>query len=80
MITFSNRPDDHGFILGTADDSNGIKREISVMPPTSEWAGKAKLANYEPDDDQYVLYLDGEEIGRVDTFDDAEMMLSELLQ
>ena len=80
MITFSNRPDDHGFILGTADDSNGNEREISVMPPISEWSGKTKLANYEPDDDMYVVFLDGEEIGRADTIGEAEMMLGELLQ
>ncbi|MFT5508989.1 MAG: hypothetical protein ACI89J_002066 [Hyphomicrobiaceae bacterium] len=80
MITFENRPDDHGFIQGCAVDSNGREREVSVMPPASEWSGKTKLANYEPDEDEFLVYLDGEEIGRADTLGEAETMLSEQLQ
>jgi hypothetical protein len=72
--------DDHGFIQGCAVDSNRREREVSVMPPASEWSGKTRLANYEPHDDELPIYLDGEEIGRADTLGEAETMLSELLQ
>jgi hypothetical protein len=72
--------DDHGFIQGCAVDSNGREREVSVMPPASERSGKTRLANYEPHDDEFLVYLGDEEIRRADTLGEAETMVSELLR
>lgn len=43
------------------------------MPPKDEWAGNLKLPGYEPDDQEYVLYIDGEEVGRMQRLDPVEV-------
>ena len=57
-------PDGFGFIYGKLH--HGDERvDINIMPPVKYWAGDMELKGYEPHPEEWVLYVDGEEIGRV---------------
>lgn len=38
---------------------------VNVLPPESEWDGDMKLDGYMPDKEQWIIYVDGEEVARV---------------
>lgn len=60
MLKLKERPDGFGFIYGEYQNHN-----VNIMPPKSLWEGDMVLEGYEPHETDWVLYLDGEEIGRV---------------
>jgi len=68
QLDLNPAPDGYGFIYGTYVDGDDFYR-INIMPPAHQWAGDIKLDGYEPHDTDYVLYVDGEEVGRVRQID-----------
>ena len=72
-LTLNTRPDAYGWIYGDYVAPNGERHVVNIMPPKDEWAGNLKLPGYEPDDQDYVLYIDGEEVGRMQRLDPVEV-------
>lgn len=63
-ISLKSQPDEFGFIYGTAHKGEETLL-INVMPPEPEWRGGLRLEGYEPHATDWVLYVAGEEVGRV---------------
>lgn len=63
-IELKPMPDGFGFQYGIARQGGRILN-INVMPPQAQWAGDFKLEGYEPHPSDWVLYVEGEEVARV---------------
>ncbi|MEO8629067.1 MAG: hypothetical protein ABI612_13335 [Betaproteobacteria bacterium] len=59
-------PDAYGFIYGQARHGDFIL-SVNVLPPKSHWRGQFKLDGYVPDEHDWIVYVDGEEMARVQT-------------
>lgn len=71
-------PDGLGWIYGTLTDAAGEAYRINIMPPQSEWRGGLDPGEgYRPHPADWVVYIDGEEAGRVQS--GAELTLPFLL-
>jgi len=78
-ITLSNRPDGYGFVYGTAVLSDGRSFNLNVMPPVAHWRGDVKLDGYAPDAKDWVFFVDGEEVFRTDSMDQARGAIGAVL-
>lgn len=65
MVRLSQEPDGYGFIYGKAWDEQGAIHDVNILPPIGEWRGQSRLQGFEPDASDWIPYLDGEEIARV---------------
>ena len=57
-------PDAYGFIYGQAHRDTDY-HNVNVLPPKHRWQGQFKLDGYEPHETDWILYVDGEEVARV---------------
>lgn len=64
-------PDAYGFIYGRAQRGNDVF-DVNVLPPKSQWRGQFKLDGYTPDEHDWILYVDGEEVARLRERTDIE--------
>ncbi|MGD9785689.1 MAG: hypothetical protein AB7E80_07985 [Hyphomicrobiaceae bacterium] len=71
-------PDGYGFIYGRAF-YGGQGFDINVMPPEAHWAGDFKLAGYEPHTSDWILFVDGQEVGRVAARADVEAAFARII-
>jgi hypothetical protein len=63
-LDFNPYPDAYGFIYGQVHRGDA-HYNVNIMPPKYDWKGQFKLEGYEPHDSDWILYVDGEEVGRV---------------
>ncbi|MGD9670778.1 MAG: hypothetical protein AB7U75_17320 [Hyphomicrobiaceae bacterium] len=63
-IDLKARPDGYGFEYGVARRGGRILN-INVMPPQAHWDGDFELEGYEPHPTDWVLYIEGEEVARL---------------
>jgi hypothetical protein len=66
LLKLNPVPDAYGFIYCQAqcgDRSFGV----NVLPPKSEWQGQYKLDGYVPAEQDWIVYVDGEEVARAPT-------------
>ena len=63
-VKLSARPDGYGFFYGEARLGDAFCR-VNVLPPAPLWDGNMQLENHPPDPEQWIIYVDGEEIARV---------------
>jgi len=79
-LSLSAAPDGYGFFYGTAQLGDAFC-SVNVLPPQGQWAGDIKLEGYMPDETNWIIFADGEEIARVRNRDDlAAAMLPHLDQ
>ena len=71
--------DAYGFLNGDAIVGAESHHSVNVMPPRKYWTGQMELEGYEPHDADWVLFLDGEEVGRVREPDSIETVLARTL-
>ena len=64
QIKLKPMPDGFGFLYGEAVDARGETRRINIMPPLTHWRGDIKLDKSGPHPSEWVLYVDGDEVGR----------------
>lgn len=75
-LEFNRRPDGYGWLYGHLTDAAGNHlARVEVMPPVSEWAGDVVCPGYEPGV-EWVVYLDGEEVARVEHRSEIEAAVS----
>lgn len=63
-LTLKGAPDEYGFVYGVLTDADGQMHRVDILPPAASWRGGEVLPGYEPDAANYILYLDGVEVGR----------------
>lgn len=59
------QPDGFGFIYGTVHDEAGNTWRVNIMPPKAHWRGDLPLTGFEPHETDWVIYIDGAEVARV---------------
>jgi hypothetical protein len=79
-IRLKPMPDGFGFIYGEAVDARGETRRINIMPPLTHWRGDIKLDKSGPHPTQWVLYVDGDEIGRATSRGEIHTALERFLE
>jgi hypothetical protein len=70
----SAKPDGFGFFYGWVE-RNGERVRVDVLPPDHLWRGDFKLKGQKPDPKAWVLYLNGEEVARVERREDIITVL-----
>lgn len=63
-------PDTHGFFHVSVEKSGRVLT-IDVLPPAHRWKGQAVLEGHAPDARMWLVYTQGELIGRVDSAADV---------
>jgi hypothetical protein len=66
-MKLSAEPDGFGFFYGWVE-RNGERVRVDVLPPDHLWRGDIKLKRHDPK--AWVLFLDGEEVVRVERRED----------
>jgi len=69
----SKQPDGYGFYYGHLTNEAGEHFIVNVLPPAHLWSGDQRLPGYEPDEKAWILYADGEEVGRVETLEPVKI-------
>ena len=59
------QPDEFGFVYGIATDGEGNAIRVDIMPPKKAWHGGTMLQGFCPHESDWVVYLDGQEVCRV---------------
>lgn len=75
-LLLKSEPDGFGFFYGTLDVGAEAPARIDLMPPAPLWRGTSRLESL-PDAMLWVAHVDGEEIGRCKTYEDAIAMIRE---
>ena len=79
MATFKlkSQPDGFGYLYGihTADD--GTTTRVDILPPLSQWRGDIKPSEIDPT--HWIIYADGDEIGRAESCAAITTILAGLL-
>jgi hypothetical protein len=75
----SRMPDGLGYLYGdyVADDGTSVR--VDILMPQSEPRPPGTLKNDSADPTKWILYADGEEIGRVDKLSDAKPIVAQRL-
>lgn len=63
LLKLNPAPDTYGFLYGQARRGDELFN-INVLPPRSQWRGHVKLTGFTPDEHDWIIYLDGEEVAR----------------
>lgn len=71
-LAINPRPDRYGWLNGSYETADGEQILIDIMPPGYAWDGHACLSGFEPHATDWVIYVDGDEAGRVGSFDEIE--------
>jgi len=71
-LTINTQSDRYGWLTGSYETADGELVHIDIMPPIRKWEGDVHLLGFEPHKTDWVVYIDGDETGRVTTFDDIE--------
>ncbi len=79
LLDLNPVPDAYGFIYGQARRDDQLF-DVNVLPPKSEWRGQVKLDGYTPDELDWIVYVDGEEVARVRERTAVEAALRNALQ
>ena len=78
QVDLKPMPDAHGFLYGEAVVGDTSYR-VNIMPPIAEWRGDAKLEGHVPHDTDWIIYIDGEEMARVQCYQDLAPFVRKLL-
>jgi Flp pilus assembly pilin Flp len=73
-LKLSAEPDGFGFFYGWVE-RDGEHVRVDVLPPQHLWRGDIKLEGHKPDPKAWVIYLDGEELARVERREDLAAVL-----
>lgn len=72
-------PDTYGFIYGQARRGDQLF-DVNVLPPLPHWCGQFKLDGYVPDQHDWIIYVDGEEVARVQALVAVEAAIRSALE
>jgi len=64
-LKLNERPDGYGFLYGEFIDDKGERHNVNVMPPRRAWDGDIQLEGYEPQENEWIIYVAGKEAARV---------------
>ena len=64
IVELKPEPDGMGYLYGRLLLPNGDSRRLDVLPPRPFWRGQAAPDGIHPT--QWIIYVDGEEIARVE--------------
>ena len=78
-LTLKPEPDGLGYLYGQYIDESGQRFRVDVMPPKSHWCGDIKPTENPPHQTDWVIYADGEELGRVRKANDLAGIIGERL-
>ena len=76
-LDLKSQPDGLGYLYGTYRDTNGDSYRIDILPPAADWRGDMKPGAVDPT--HWIIYVDGEEIGRVTRRADIATILTKSL-
>lgn len=75
----SKEPDGFGFYYGSFV-SNAQVYCINALPPHDKWRGRHTLEGYEPDLLDWIVFADGNEIGRVSQRGEISVLIDQHIQ
>lgn len=72
MLRLKHSTDGFGFRYGSVDLGGEAQARVDLMPPEGLWDGTMRLPEHRlPDPRFWVVFIDGDEIGRVPTEGEA---------
>lgn len=69
-LRLNRNPDGFGFYYGTYTTGDRRLFMVNILPPRHAWAGDFIMPNLQPDDRNWIVYVEGDEIGRIAHIDD----------
>ena len=72
-LDLKSEPDGFGYIYGQAHAPDGEVYRVNILPPASHWRGDMKPGEIDPT--HWIVYLDGDEIARLERREDLETLL-----
>lgn len=79
-LSLKSEPDGFGFIYGTLSDGGEHTWRVDIMPPLPCWRGDMKMqGSFAPHATDWVVYLDGDEIARVQRREDLQPAIAAAL-
>ena len=78
-LQLNPRPDGYGYLYGDYTAKSGERFRVDVMPPKSHWSGDIMLTENPPHETDWVIYCEGEELGRVRKLDELAGVISQRL-
>lgn len=79
-MKIKGQPDEFGFVYGIATDGEGNSERVDIMPPKLAWRGGTMLQGFGPHESDWVIYLDGQEVCRVQESADIESRTLQYLE
>ena len=74
-LAINPRSDGYGWLLGSYETADGEPVHVDIMPPKHAWNGDARWPGFEPHETDWVIYIDGDEAGRVSAYDEIEQTI-----
>lgn len=71
-LAINPRSDVYGWLNGSYETADGEQIHVDIMPPSHAWGGDLRLPGFEPHETDWVIYVDGDEAGRVRACDEIE--------
>ena len=65
-LLLDTSPDTYGWLFGRWIAPDGERVSVLVMPPLDHWNGSAVLDGNEPHPTDWVVFVEGQEVARVD--------------
>lgn len=75
-LKLNERPDGMGFYYGTYTNDHHQTFNVNLLPPRREWDGDMCIPGLEPDSEQWIAFVDGVEIGRVQLTKDVGQLFN----
>lgn len=76
-LTFCDHPNAYGLFYGHLTLAGGRRRAVSILPPREDWQGAIMPRAPLPDREHFIVFIDGDEFGRVTSLAEAHEMLRE---
>ena len=78
VLELKPEPDGMGYLYGRLLLPDGDSRRVDVLPPRPSWRGQNEPSGLDPK--QWIIYVDGEEIARVERCEEiAQLAFDQLL-
>ena len=75
-LNLNPQPDGCGYYYGTYVDDRGEHHRANILPPAPAWRGDHGMKPSTIDPTKWLVFIGGEEVGRIDRFEDASAHLA----
>lgn len=78
-LLLNSSADSSGWLVASYETADGESVRVDVMPPKDTWNGGSYYAGFEPHETEWVIYIDGDEVDRVLSWQEIEESVRQTL-